>query len=301
MPVRCGSRKQHPWSRVAWVSLILLCASHDAGSEVFAETTSGSEFDCVIEPNQVVKLASPVVGVIARLDVDRGDVVRQGQILGKLEDGVEEAALELAKSRAGNEHSIMSMQARLHFLRRKYARLDELHGKSISSLASLEEAEAERKVVEQQLKEAELSKELARLQMLHAEQVLFQRTLRSPINGIVVERLLVPGEYRNEQTPILTLAQIDLLRVEVFVPTAYYGQISQGSRARVLPERPIGGTYNATVTVVDRVMDAASGTFGVRLVLPNADLRLPAGIRCRISFELNRHDVEPAIAESKLR
>src|SRR4051812_12483090 len=35
------------------------------------------EFDCVIEPQQVVKLASPVVGVIARLDVERGDVIRK--------------------------------------------------------------------------------------------------------------------------------------------------------------------------------------------------------------------------------
>ena len=41
----------------------------------------------------------------------------------------------------------------------------------------------------------------------------------------------------------------------------------------------------ATVTVVDRVLDAASGTFGVRLALPNPDLLLPAGIRCKISFE----------------
>ena len=60
---------------------------------------SATEFECVIEPQQVVKLASPVVGVIARLDVDRGDVVRQGQIVGKIEDGVEAAALALARAR----------------------------------------------------------------------------------------------------------------------------------------------------------------------------------------------------------
>jgi RND family efflux transporter MFP subunit len=239
-----------------------------------------------------------VVGVIARLDVDRGDVVSKGQIVGKLEDGVEEAALDLAKARASNEYTSESIRARLHFLQRKHGRLDELHSKAISSLAALEEAAAEAKVVEQQLKEAELTKELARLQMRHSEQVMYQRTLRSPINGIVVERLLVPGEYRNEQTPILTLAQIDVLRVEVFVPIAYYNQISQGSKARVLPEPPIDGSYNATVVVVDRVLDAASGTFGVRLTLPNDDLRLPAGIRCKISFELRRDGAEPALAKN---
>ncbi len=202
--------------------------------------TSSPEFDCVIEPQQIVKLASPVVGVVARLDVDRGDRVSKGQIVGKLEDGVEEAALNLARARASNEHTIKSIQARLHYLRRKHARLDELHSKAVGSLASLEEAEAESKAVEQQLKESELSKVLAHLQMLHSEQLLYQRTLRSPIDGIVVERLLVPGEYRNEQTPILTLADIGVLRVEVFVPIAYYNQIIQGSKARVAPEPPIG-------------------------------------------------------------
>ena len=248
---------------------------------------SRAEFECVIEPQQIVKLASPVVGVIARLDVDRGDIVRKGQIIGKLEDGVEEATLALARARATNEYVIKSIEARLQFLRSKYKRLSDLHNKAVSSLAALEEANSEAKMVEQQLKEAELNREVAYLQVRHAEEVLKQRTLRSPIDGIVVERLLVPGEYRNEQTPILTLAQIDLLRVEVFVSMAYYGQIRMGSKAEIRPEPPIGGVYTATVTIVDRVLDAASSTFGVRLTLPNPDLLLPGGIPCKVTFEID--------------
>ena len=138
----------------------------------------------------------------------------------------------------------------------------------------------------QQLKEAQLNREIARLEVAHAEEVVKQRTLRSPIDGVVVERLLVPGEYRNDQSPVLTLAQIDPLRVEVFVPTAYFGQIRVGSRAEVRPEQPVGGVYTATVTVVDSVLDAASGTFGVRLALPNPHLMLPGGIRCKVGFEM---------------
>lgn len=267
-----------------------------------------AEFECVIEAQQVVKLATPVVGVVSRLDVDRGDIVHQGQIVGKLEDGVEAAALALARARATNEFTIGSIEARLRFLRRKYGRLDELHGKAVSSLASLDEAEAEAKIAEQQLKEAHLSREMARLQAQQAEEILNQRTLRSPIDGVVVERLLVPGEYRNEQSPVLTLAQIDMLRVEVFVPVAFYGQIRKGSRAEVKPEQPIAGSYRAIVTVVDRVLDAASGTFGVRLALPNADLQLPAGIGCKVSFsplspadEPTSETETPALARSEPR
>src|SRR5262249_49378288 len=216
-------------------ALLLLICSGARSEPAAIPIVSAAEFECVIEPQQVVKLASPVVGVIARLDVDRGDIVRQGQIVGKLEDGVEAARLALARARVTNESPIKSAEARLLFLSRKFNRLDELYGKAVSSLATLEEAQAEAKVAEQQLKEAGLNRELAQLEAEYDEEVLKQRTLRSPIDGVVVERLLVPGEYRNEQTPILTLAQINPLRVEVFVPTVYYGQIRAGEKAIVKP------------------------------------------------------------------
>jgi len=281
--------------RARRMNYIVLCLSLPvgilpAGSGARAEASEISagerEFNCVIEPQQTVKLASPAVGMIARLDVDRGDIVRQGKIIGKIEDGVEAATLALARARATNDAPVKSAEARAQFLRQKHERLKELHTRSVSPLASLQEAEAEVQVAEQQLKEAQLNKELARLEVAHAEEVLNQRALRSPIDGVVVERLLVPGEYRNDQSPVLTLAQIDPLRVEVFVPTAYFGQIRADSRAKVRPELPIGGVYTASVTVVDRVLDAASGTFGVRLALPNPRLALPGGIRCKVAFVL---------------
>ena len=257
---------------------------------------NATEFECVIEPRQRVKLASPVVGVIARLDVDRGDIVRRGQIVGKLEDGVEAASLALAEARARNEYVAKSQEARLQFLRSKYKRLNELYSKAITSQASLEEADAEAKVAEEQLKEAVLNREVLYLEIQRAEEVLKQRTLRSPIDGVVVERHLVPGEYQNDQTPILTLAQIDPLHVEVFVSISYYGRIHIGSKAEVRPDQPVGGVYTAVVTVVDQVLDAASGTFGVRLALPNPDLLLPAGIACKVLFEMHPTEGMPALA-----
>jgi RND family efflux transporter MFP subunit len=225
--------------------------------------------------------------VIARLDVDRGDVVRKDQIVGKLDDAVETARLALARARAMNEHVIKSAGARLRFLRRKHERLQDLYSKNVGSLAALQEAETEADVADQQLRDAEMNQLFAQLEVRNAEEVLNQRTLRSPVDGVVVERLLVPGEYRNEQSPILTLAQIDPLRVEVFVPTTHFGQIQTGSKAIVRPENPIGGIHTAITTIVDQVHDAASNTFGVRLALPNPGLRIPAGIRCKVVFEMS--------------
>src|SRR4051812_18444951 len=163
-----------------------------SGAMAQTQTTGAAgrgEFDCVIEPQQVVKLASAAVGMIARLDVDRGDVVRQGQVVGKIEDGVEAATLALARARATNDSPVKSAEARVQFLRHKYERLKQLHAKSVSPLASLQEAEAEVQVGEQQLREAQLAREIARLEVAHAEEVLKQRALRSPIDGVVVDRL----------------------------------------------------------------------------------------------------------------
>jgi membrane fusion protein (multidrug efflux system) len=55
-------------------------------------------------------------------------------------------------------------------------------------------------------------------------------------------------------------------------------------RAKVIPEAPVGGEYIAEVKIVDRVIDAASGTFGVRLELPNPNHRLQAGLKCKVIF-----------------
>jgi len=57
-----------------------------------------------------------------------------------------------------------------------------------------------------------------------------------------------------------------------------------GQSAEVLPEAPVGGRYTAAVKVIDRVHDAASGTFGVRLEMANPGMKLPGGIKCRANF-----------------
>ena len=55
-------------------------------------------------------------------------------------------------------------------------------------------------------------------------------------------------------------------------------------KAKMLPEKPIGNQYSAEVVIVDRIIYAASGTFGIRLELPNKKYALPAGLRCQVGF-----------------
>jgi multidrug efflux pump subunit AcrA (membrane-fusion protein) len=104
----------------------------------------------------------------------------------------------------------------------------------------------------------------------------------SPITGVVMERLRHPGELASREHPIARIARLDPLRVEVFVPVALYGRVAVGQRAVVVPEAPLDRPLEARVTVVDRVADAASSTFGVRLEIPNPDHRIPGGLKCKV-------------------
>ena len=81
------------------------------------------------------------------------------------------------------------------------------------------------------------------------------------------------------------LARLDMLRVEAFAPLRYHDRLHVGQQVTVHPEAPVGGAYAGTITVIDRVFDAATATFGLRVALPNAELALPAGLRCELHFD----------------
>lgn len=274
---------------MAGIRVIGMVAAVVLAEPASAQPLAARSFDCVIEPEQVVKLASQATGLITRLDVDRGDRVAKGQVLGTLSDDVERANLALARARATNDHDIAGTQARLAYLQRKHGRASQLATGNLVSRNSSEEAEAEMKVAENQLRLAVLNREVAQLEVAQAEALLRQRALVSPIDGVVMERLLRVGEFRHDQSPVFTLAQVDPLRVEVFVPAALHGQVRAGMVAQVMPELPGAQPVAARVLVVDPVMDAASGTFGVRLAVPNPDKALPAGVRCAVRFGPETH------------
>jgi RND family efflux transporter MFP subunit len=231
---------------------VFLCVTMTAHAE-----ESCHEFEGLIEPSEQVELASQVPGVVAEVLVDRGDFVRKGQVVARLSSTVEQAAIDLSK-------------ARVEFGKRKMVRNEELFLEQLISTSEKDELATE--VL------------LAELELRGAEERLKLRTVRSPIDGIVVERLLSPGEYINEGA-IMHIAAINPLNVELVVPVECVGSIAVKAKATVLLEEPVGGSYPCQVVIVDKVIDAASGTYGVRLALENPKGKLPAGLKCRVQFE----------------
>ena len=254
-----------------------------SGERVHRNQIEVEELACIIEPFHSVEIGSPVTGLIEKIHVEWSDFVEAGQVLVELESGAERAAVRLARAQAEMNNEIESREARASLIERRRARLNELYEQDTLSLDLREEAETEAKVAQIQLAQAYADKKLAALQLEQAVAHLTRRTIRSPLNGVVVKRMMSPGE-RVENKPILTVAQIDPLRVEVILPASAFGNITVGMRAAVVPEFPSDTVHVAPVTIVDRVIDAASGTFVVQLELPNPGHNIPVGLHCQVRF-----------------
>lgn len=250
-------------------------------------SSMAADHDCMIEARQRVDIRSPVEAVIESVQVQRGDLVKKGQVIVTLEAGPERAMLILAKSRATMQGELKAAEARVELTRKKFVRAEELYKQNFVSVNALDEAQADFRLATEQLRQSQENQKLAELEVNRSSEVLAMRTIKSPLSGVVVEITQKPGEFSGSNTkdPILKLAEIDPLNVEVVLPVSLYGQIAVGSRGEVMPEAPIGGKYSAVVSVVDRVIDAASGTFGVRLEMSNRERKIPAGVRCRVRFK----------------
>lgn len=240
--------------------------------------------DCVMQPKATIELGSPEEGILDEVLVERGDLVEKDEVVAKLDMQLERLAVELARLRAKGDVDVRSGREQLEFRRREVARVSELRERDMASQKNYDEADIERRLAALSVERAELEHAIAQVEYDRAKAQLERRLIRSPVDGVVVEVTMSPGEYAYEQAPVMTIAEIDPLNVEVFVPVERYGTVQTGMAAEVRPQAPVSGAHRARVTVVDRVFDAASGTFGVRLELPNPDYTLPAGLRCRVRF-----------------
>jgi membrane fusion protein, heavy metal efflux system len=240
---------------------------------------------CLIEPDRVAEVGSQVVGVVEQLKVQRGEQVSAGQPLLSLRADVERANAQTADARARINADVLAAQASLDLAQQKVQRAESLVAQNFVSEQAAEQARGEAEVARQRVQQVRGQLRVWAGERQVADAQLALRTVRSPFAGVVVERYINPGE-RVEDKPLMRVAVIDPLRVELLVPTAQYGALVVGDQVSIQPELPGAGVVLATVRHVDRVLDAASNSFRVRLSLPNPGSRLPAGLRCKAELPL---------------
>jgi len=121
--------------------------------------------------------------------------------------------------------------------------------------------------------------EAARLQTQLADHALKEKTIRSPLDGIVVKRYKEPGESVDRTEKLFDIVNIDRVYIQFYLDPKMIGKVAVGEK---LPMRfPTLGTqiFEASVSFVDPRIDAASGLFRVKLLLDNPNHDIKAGMR----------------------
>lgn len=244
-----------------------------------------SDMDCVVEPSVTIDLGSAVPGLIAETFHDRSDFVNKGTIMARLESDVERVSLAIAEQVANSSIAVDLRELTAEFGERTRVRNQKLLQTSGVSRQVVDQVSTEARIAGLQVVQEQESQRLAELEVERARAVLNRRLIRSPIDGAVVERYRNAGEYIDSD-PIYQIAQLNPLNVEVIVPVEYLGNLEAGMRASIRIDVPgfENKVLSAVVRRIDAVADAASATYGVRLVLENPDLEIPSGVRCQADF-----------------
>jgi membrane fusion protein, heavy metal efflux system len=258
-------------------------AANDANAPTTVDRTRGrsSAVGCIISPERVAEIGSPVVGIVRALGVESGDSVRMGQALVTLQSEVESAGVQAAQARSAIDADVRASAVNLELARQRHLRAIDLQAQGFVSPQAIDQAKAEMDVAAQKLQQARGQHTVAQRELGVVRAQLDQRVVKSPFDGVITERYVNIGE-RVEDRPLLRLAMLDPLRVELVLPANRYGTVARNDALSVQPELPNAAVVTARVTHVDKVIDAASNTFRVRLSLPNPGNKLPAGARCKL-------------------
>jgi RND family efflux transporter MFP subunit len=253
--------------------------------------------------DEQVTLSLKVTGRLEEMLVDLGSQVRRGQPIARLTPTdfnlrlrQAEAALQQARARLGldplaevdtidiERTSIVrqAVASRTEAQRRR-ERVATFVERGISARADLETADAELEISEGRYQDAieEVRNRQAILSQRQSElalarQQLDDTVLRSPIDGIVRERLAFAGEYRAAGTPIVTVVRQHPLRLQLAVPERAAGSVRVGQRVSVTSE---GDTtvYEGRVSRLSPSIAEGTRTLPIEAEIPNPDGRLRPG------------------------
>lgn len=243
------------------------------------------ETDCVVRPNTVVELTSADQGVLDAVRVRRGTTVAKGDVIGLLEDQMQRAEVRLARLRAENTVALEAAKDRVAFRLAEKTRAEDLAARGATTRSAKEQSEIEYQLALRELDGAERELEFAQAQLEKAEMMLERRKILSSVSGVVMRVTRTAGEYVTEQAPVATIVALDPLHVEAYLPIADYPLLNTGQVAQISIAAPFDLLAEARVDVIDRMFDAASGTFGVRLLVPNPEGKIPSGVKCRLRID----------------
>jgi len=279
-----------------WLLLALLSGGVSAG-----------EFDCIIEPSRTIEVRAASEGLIEKIWVDRGDSVKAGQVLVTLDSGVERAATEAARYRSTMQGRIRTGESRVEFSTAKYNRREKLAGQSFISLHDRDEALTEKRLAESELIEAKDDRRLAEIEFRRLSEQLRLRTIRSPVDGVVVDRVVDLGQTvaASFQTPVLIKIAQDLseMRIDTSFAEADIGLIREGQKARFTVDAFPNKNFSGDVQQIrlNPTNQQNVVTYNVRINVANPDHVLLPGMTAYVNIGVARREDVLLVPNGALR
>ena len=231
----------------------------------------------VAGPERDVVLGAPMDGLLARVSVERGQWVEEGDVLAVMDDEVARAAVELAAAEAANDAEVLRARRTLELARLSLSRTEEACRNGAANQTELENQRVEAGIAEAALQAATERRELARLRLRLAEARLERHLVRAPFRGQVVRLEADAGSVLQLGAPVLRLVASDRLEIEMSLPAAWFHRLEVGRDYRFSAGAPIDGPVVARLVYRADRLDAALS--GVRCVflMDNAGEAHPSG------------------------
>lgn len=261
-----------------------------------------------VQPTTQVDVSSELSGTLAAVEVDYNDSVTVGQVLARLDDTKLRAqAANAEASRAAAEGRVAQAEATLREAEATFTSESELDRRGISTRLSLVTAEAahDRAKAALAIARADLTLADANLQLARAD--LDKTIIRSPIDGIVLNRAVEAGQIvaSSLNAPVLfTLAQ-DLSRMElrVDVDEADIGRVAVGQPAEFTVDAYPGRSFPATITQVRYAPETTESvvTYKAVLSVENRDGLLRPGMTATATITVTRLDDALTVPAAAMR
>lgn len=261
------------------ILVCMLCLLRNGVAEAQQRT------EAFTEPFHEVQLSPAEAGILAKLFVEEGAVVKVGQKLASLDTQVLEVSLKIARQAMESKGKLNASKAEFDLKTLRLEKLQTLKSKGYSFPEEIERAVADVEITKANLLSAteQLAVDALEVEKLQAELEL--RILRSPINGIVAKIDYEEREFVSApELVVVTVVQLDPLRIVFPIPTAAALQLRKDQPLTVrFPDSDV--ETQGRVEIVSPITDAESGMVRVKVLVANPDNRYRCGVRAVLHLD----------------